>query len=72
MYRGSISSRSWVKRLSAEDREGLRRLGLEHPAGRPVGSVALFLTDGVRGLAEISEFVDLERGSTDLELMGLV
>ena len=61
-----------MKRLSAEDREGLRRLGLEHPAGRSVGSVVLFLTDGVRSLAEISELVDLKRGSTDLELVGLV
>jgi len=82
VYRGPISSRSWVKKLSAEDQEGLRRLGLEHPAGRSVGSVALFWTDGVRSLAEVSELVDLERGSTDLEylvgyygyleLMGLV
>jgi len=82
VYRGPVSSRSWVRRLSPEDREGLRRLGLEHPAGRSVGSVALFWTDGVRSLAEVSELVDLERGSTDLEylvgyygyleLMGLV
>ena len=30
------------------------------------------MTDGVRSLAEISELVNLKRGSTDLELVGLV
>ena len=64
--RGPISSRSWVKRLSAEGQGELRRLEWDHPAGR---SVALFWTDGVRSLAEVSGLVDLERGSTDLEYL---
>lgn len=31
--------------------------------------MALFWTDGVRSLAEVSGLVDLERGSTDLEYL---
>lgn len=38
----------------------------DHSAGR---SVALFWTDGMRSLAEVSGLVDLERGSTDLEYL---
>ena len=57
MYRGPISFRSWVKRLSAEGQGELRRLERDHPAGR---SMALFWTDGVRSLAEVSGLVALE------------
>jgi len=69
VFRGPVSTRSWVRKLSEEDQEAYRRLGKEHTSGRSVGSLALFWTDGSRSLGEISELVELECGETDLKYL---
>ncbi|MCK4400383.1 hypothetical protein KAV46_05305, partial [Candidatus Bathyarchaeota archaeon] len=57
------------KKLSHLERENLRKLGKDHPLGRGVATSAMYWTDGVRSLHEISELVRLERGVTDLEYL---
>ena len=69
LFRGPVSTRYWDRKLSLVEREGLRKLGKDHPLGRGVGTSAMYWTDGVRSLHEISELVRLERGVTDLEYL---
>jgi len=69
LYRGPVSTRYWDRKLSLVERENLRKLGKDHPLGRGVATSAMYWTDGVRSLHEISERVRLERGVTDLEYL---
>lgn len=72
VYRGPWSTRGWDTRLSLVEQDELRRLNKDHPEGRSAATLAMYWTDGVRSLYEVSERVRLERGSTDLEyLVGL-
>ncbi|MHC4690142.1 MAG: DUF4910 domain-containing protein [Planctomycetota bacterium] len=82
LFRGPVSVRPWVRRLSGEDREAWWRLGRDHRDSRLLGTLALYWCDGVRSLLEVSGLVELEAGRTDLvylveyfrllERMGLV
>ena len=72
LFRGPWSIRGWDVRLSPAERDELRRLDKDRPEGGSVGTLAMYWTDGVRSLYEVSERVRLERGSSDLEyLVGL-
>jgi hypothetical protein len=66
LFRGPVSVRPWVRRLSEEDREAWWRLGRDHRESRLLGTLALYWCDGVRSLLEVSELVELEAGRTDL------
>ncbi|HUV34937.1 MAG TPA: DUF4910 domain-containing protein, partial [Candidatus Desulfaltia sp.] len=57
LYRGPVSTRYWDRKLSHLERENLRKLEKDHPKGRGVGTLAMYWTDGVRSLHEISELV---------------
>ena len=69
LFRGPWSIRGWDAKLSSAEQDELRRLGKDHPEGGSVGTLAMYWTDGVRSLYEVSERVRLERGSTDLEYL---
>jgi len=69
LFRGPWSIRGWDAKLSPAEQDELRRLGKDHPEGGSVGTLAMYWTDGVRSLYEVSERVRLERGSTDLEYL---
>ena len=66
VFRGPVSLRPWVRRLSREGREEWWRLGKEHPDCGALGTLAMYWTDGVRSLLEVSGLVELEAGRTDL------
>jgi hypothetical protein len=70
LYRGPVSSRPWVYKLGKEDRDALRGLNKKHNVqyGGPM-VLALYWTDGSRSISEISRFVELESGSTNLAYM---
>ncbi|MBN2335895.1 DUF4910 domain-containing protein [Candidatus Bathyarchaeota archaeon] len=69
LYRGPISTRYWVDKLNPVERESLRKLEKDHPLGRGVGTLAIYWTDGVRSIYEVSEMVRMERGETDMEYL---
>ena len=69
LFRGPVSLRPWVRGLSWEDREAWWRLGKKHPESRFLGTLAMYWTDGVRSLLEVSGLVELEAGGTDLEYL---
>jgi len=69
LFMGPVSTRPWIRKLSAEDRDALRELGKGHPRGRSMATTAMFWTDGERSLLEVSNLVELERGETDLEFL---
>jgi hypothetical protein len=69
LYRGPVSTLYWDRKLSHVERENLWKLDKDHPLGRGVGILAMYWTDGVRSLYEVSERVRLEIGETDLEYL---
>lgn len=69
LFRGPWSIRGWDVKLSLVEQDELRRLNKEHPEGGSAATLAMYWTDGVRSLYEVSERVRLERGSTDLEYL---
>ena len=69
LYKGPVSTLHWDRKLSHVERENLWKLDKDHPLGRGVGILAMYWTDGVRSLYEISERVRLEIGETDLEYL---
>jgi hypothetical protein len=69
VYRGPISTRSWTRKLSLEERDDLWRLGKEHRESEVLGELAVYWTDGARNLLEIGELVRLETGRSDLEYL---
>lgn len=76
IYKGPPSTRSWIGRLSREDRDALWRLEKEHRENRILGTLALYWTDGRRSLSEIADLVERETGKRDinylLEYFGLI
>jgi hypothetical protein len=66
LFRGPVSVRPWVRRLSEEDKEAWWRLGQDHRESRLLGTLALYWCDGMRSLLEVSELVELEAERTDL------
>ena len=69
LFKGPVSTRPWVRKLSGEDREALWRLGKDHPESRTLGTLAMYWADGERSLVEVSGLVELEAGRTDLEFL---
>ena len=67
LFRGPLSSRPFVKSLSAEDQEGWRLMNKKHGItyGGP-STLALYWTDGSKTISEISRLVELETGATNL------
>ena len=70
LYRGPLSSRPWIAKLSKEDRKAYKALNKKHGIeyGGPA-TLALYWTDGNRTVSEISKLVKLESGSTNLEYL---
>lgn len=70
LYRGPVSGRSWIAKLSKEDKEAFRAMNKKHGIeyGGP-STLALYWTDGERSISEISRMVELESGSTNLEYL---
>jgi len=69
IYRGPISSRPWVAKLSDDDKAAYAAFNKKYPLGRRYGGTAMFWTDGARSIKEISDMVELEKGTTDLEFL---
>ena len=69
VYRGPISSRPWVAKMSDEDKAAYAAFNKKYPLGRRYGGTAMFWTDGTRNIKEISDMVELEKGTTDLEFL---
>ncbi len=73
LYRGPVSIRPWLRKMTQEERDAFRKLGKDHPEGRSLGTLAMYWTDGERSLHEISRLVELEAGKTDIEyLLGYI
>lgn len=69
LFRGPVSTRPWVRKLSREDREAWWRLGKKHRESRILGTLAMYWADGERSLLEVSRLVELEAGRIDLEYL---
>lgn len=69
LFRGPVSVRPWVRKLSREDRDAWWRLGKEHREDQILGTLAMYWADGERSLLEVSRLVELEAGRTDLEYL---
>ena len=69
IHRGPPSTRSWIRRLSREDRDALWRLEKEHRESRILGTLALYWADGKRSLSEIANLIELETGMRDTEYL---
>jgi len=69
VYRGPVSVRPWLRKLSREDRDAWWRLGKEHKESRTLGTLAMYWVDGERSLLEVSRLVELEAGRTDLKYL---
>jgi aminopeptidase YwaD len=68
-FRGPLSAREWVKKLSPEDREAFYHLGREHKEASGSENLAIYWSDGARSLLEVSRLVELESGRSDLEYL---
>ncbi|MCD6264159.1 DUF4910 domain-containing protein [Candidatus Bathyarchaeota archaeon] len=69
IYRGPVSLREYLLRLSEEEREELRKLQKEHRESRVLGTLAMYWTNGERNLLEIAKLVEFETGKRDLEFL---
>jgi hypothetical protein len=67
VYRGPVSSRNWVNKMSREDRESFRKFSKKFEDERTLGTLGLYWTDGNRSIEEINELVELETGRSNLE-----
>jgi aminopeptidase YwaD len=81
-YRGPVSTRQWMSKLSPDDQEAFYQFGKAHKDASGMETLAVYWSDGERSLLEVSRLVDLESGRCDLaylvgyyqflEKMGLV
>ena len=70
-YRGPVSTRQWMSKLSSEDREAFYQLGKAHKEASGMETLAIYWSNGERSLLEVSRLVELESGRRDLSyLMG--
>ena len=70
VYPGPVSIRPWLRRLSATERDEWYAFSKKYEkVGRVQVTLALYWTDGKRNLLEISELVELEAGSANLEYL---
>jgi aminopeptidase-like protein len=65
-YKGPVSTRQWVGKLSPEDRESFYQFGKAHKEASGLETLAVYWSDGNRSLFEISRLVELESGRRDL------
>jgi hypothetical protein len=65
-YRGPVSTRQWVNKLSAEDREAFYQFSKAHKEASGMENLAVYWSDGERSLLEVSRLVELESGRRDL------
>lgn len=81
-FKGPVSTRQWVRKLSPGDREAFYRFGKEHKEAQGMETLAVYWSDGRRSLLDVARLVELESGRSDLaylvgyfgylEKMGLV
>jgi aminopeptidase YwaD len=69
LYKGTLSTRYWMKKLSPIENEAWREYGKLHPDGRSVSGISLYWCDGKRNLLEVSNLVEFETGKTDTEYL---
>ncbi|OGD56120.1 hypothetical protein A3K78_09020 [Candidatus Bathyarchaeota archaeon RBG_13_52_12] len=70
-YRGPVSTRHWVGKLSAEEREAFYLFGKAHKLASGLETLAVYWSDGKRSLLEVARLAELESGRYDLAyLMG--
>ena len=65
-FRGSVSTRQWVWRLSPEDQEAFYQFGKLHWAASGLETLAVYWSDGERSLRDGSRLVELESGRSNL------
>lgn len=68
-FKGPISIRPWLRRLSREDREAYWRLNKKYGESWAQGILAQYWADGQRSLLEIAKLIELEIGRCDLEYL---
>ena len=69
LYRGPISLRPWVGKLSSEDQEEYYEFSKRYRGVEDYKNLSLYWTNGARSLSEISRLVEFESGSTNLEFL---
>lgn len=68
-FRGPISPRPWLRRLSEEERERYWRLRRKHRESWVHGVLAQYWADGQHSLLEIARLIELETGSCNLKYL---
>ena len=68
-YRGPVSTRQWVNRLSQEDREGFYQFVKAHKEVSGMETLAEYWSDGKRSLLDVARLVELESGRRDLSYL---
>ena len=70
LYRGPVSLRAYLHRLSDEDRERLWKMRKERKrVFYTLPTLATYWADGKRSLLEIADLIELETGQRDVELL---
>ena len=69
VFRGPISLREYLLKLSEKEREELWKLQREHRGSRILVTLAMYWTNGKRNLLEISKLAEFESGKKDLEFL---
>ena len=57
------------KRGTKLDKAAYAEFGKKYPLGRSLGGSAMFWTDGVRSVKEISDLLELEKGATNIDYL---
>jgi len=69
-FRGPVSLRAYLHRLSEEERERVWQMRKEHKKGFfTLPTLAVYWADGKRSLLEIADLIELETGQRDVELL---
>jgi hypothetical protein len=81
-YRGPVSTRHWMSKLSPADQESFYQFGRTYKEAAGIETLAVYWSNGERSLLEVSRLVELESGKCNLayligyfrflEKMGLV
>ncbi len=69
LYRGPVSLRPYLHRLSEKERERRWQFLKVHKKGFSLPTLAVYWADGKRTLLEIADLIELETGQRDVELM---
>jgi aminopeptidase YwaD len=68
-YKGPVSTRQWMSKLSLEDREIFNKFGKEHKESSGIETLAVYWSDGKRNLLEVAHLVELESGKCDVDYL---